>query len=115
MAKYKDMNGLGKSKLCPKKKDELATDRHHRRKLFNSKRFTVVRDFCNEHGLRLKITNGFHHWQASKNGRVVEWWPSSAKVVIDKQWQKGIHVHDYKQFIAVLSWQRLGFIEKLRV
>ncbi len=34
---------------------------------------------------------------ACPDGRLVEWWPSSAKLVLNKQWSKGIHCHDWQQ------------------
>jgi len=99
MAKYKDTRGLGKSKLVPKGELETASDRHYRRKEFNFARAKELGDFLATFGIRLKITNGGHHWRTMKDDKVVEWWPSSAKVVVHKH---GIHCHDYEQFISIL-------------
>jgi len=57
--------------------------------------------------LQLKISNDGHHWSfyafnaAPGDKQLFEWWPSSAKLVINKQWKKGIHVHDLSQLIGV--------------
>lgn len=55
-----------------------------------------------EIGLTLDVMNGGQHWKIRKEGFVAEWWPSSAKLVVNKHWQNGIHVHDYKQVLSVL-------------
>jgi hypothetical protein len=34
---------------------------------------------------------------------LAEWWPSSAKLVLDKKWGEGIHCHDYKQALTVIE------------
>ena len=50
----------------------------------------------------LRAPNG-HHWIASKEKMIIEWWPSSAKVIVDKNWKKGVHVHDAYQFQKLLK------------
>lgn len=110
MAKHKDITGMGKSTLCPKRKDELesSSDRHFRRKIFNEKQFSVVEEFCQNRGLRFRLLNCKHHWQVSRENTMVEWWPSSAKVIINKNWGRGVHCHDYEQFIGILKKQFKG-------
>jgi hypothetical protein len=34
---------------------------------------------------------------------LVEWWPSSAKLVLNKKWGEGVHCHDYKQALRVIE------------
>jgi len=48
-------------------------------------------------GFTLRILNGGHHWELTRPGLTVEWWPSSAKCVINKNWPGGVHVHDHEQ------------------
>ena len=107
MSKYKDITGMGKSKLCPKLKDEKESfsERHFRRKIFNEKRFRKVQEFCEKAGLRFRISNQGHHWRVNTDKMTVEWWPSSAKVIVNKNWNRGVHCHDYKQFIKILKKQ----------
>ena len=57
--------------------------------------------------ISLVVTNKGHHWSfyahnaKSGDSQLFEWWPASAKLVIAKQWKKGIHVHDVTQVIAI--------------
>ena len=103
MAKYKDVKSTGRSTICPYVKGEAAGDRHRRRLKTSMDGYVETSAWCDEHGVRLKVTNGGHHWRASKDGIAVEWWPSSAKVIINKKWSRGTHVHDWKKFVAVLK------------
>src|SRR2546430_4225434 len=54
----------------------------------------LVRRWCGQRGLTLRITNEGHHWQIADGGFLAEWWPSSAKLVIGKKWHDGIHCHE---------------------
>lgn len=90
MAKYKD-------------RKETPKERNDRRKRTNINHQKKVQDYCSDHGIRFRVTNRGHHWRTNKRGKTVEWWPSSAKVVVNKNWQKGIHCHDYNQFIRLLK------------
>ena len=102
MAKYQDTNGMGKSALIPKVQGEPSKERHQRRKNCNLDHIFEVANFCRKNGIVLHVTNDGHHWQAIKEDKQLDWWPSSAKAVYKKNWGAGIHVHDWKQFIALL-------------
>lgn len=56
----------------------------------------------------MAIKNNGHHWQFRVAGHLVEWWPSSAKMVVDTKWKNGKHVHDIKQLMKEIE----GIIEK---
>ena len=72
MAKYHDIDGMGKSTLCPRVRDESAKDRHWRRKDFNVQATSIVQQFCSEHNLKISITNFGHHWKVhNKEGKVI--------------------------------------------
>ncbi len=83
--------------------------RHKRRLRSNLKYQQEVREWCKESGLTLRITNGGHHWAFYYGGQLApgslfaEWWPSTAKLVIGKQWKQGIHTQDCRQLIRVLE------------
>jgi hypothetical protein len=64
---------------------------------------SVFREWCQQLGLACRITNGGHHWQVTKGSFLAEWWPSSAKLVINKLWHDGIHCHDYKQAFEIIQ------------
>lgn len=103
MAKYQDTKTLGKSNLCPFIQGEDSKGRHSRRKGFNMEHVKKVDEICQAKGLKLKVKNGGHHWQVSGGGKLLDWWPSTAKLVFDLNFKKGIHCHDYKQFIEKIK------------
>jgi hypothetical protein len=47
--------------------------------------------------LALRINNGGHHWIFERDKFFAEWWPSSAKLVFQRQYQRGVHVYDWTQ------------------
>lgn len=42
--------------------------------------------WCDAHGWRMVIHNEGHHWQFRSRSQQVDWWPSSAKLVINEKW-----------------------------
>ena len=98
-----DRHSAGKSSKVPFKHGESAKTRHRRRLGKNLSEEKIVRQWCTNNGFALRITNDGHHWQFVKNDFLAEWWPSSAKLVIDKQWHDGIHCHDHGQAIQIIE------------
>lgn len=79
-------------------------ERHSRRLSFNLEKFQgEAEGWAKNRGISLKITNGGHHWHFQRSGKIVEWWPSSAKCVVQKKWRNGIHVHDWGQLKPILA------------
>ena len=124
MARYKDIKGAGRSQLVPFKPGEHPTARHERRLRENLAMQPRVLEWCQQRGLAWRITNAGHHWQIRGGKLFVEWWPSSAKLVFNKRYDKGIHVHDVDQLIDQLEkvleatplprndlWPRTGAVE----
>ena len=103
--RIRDKTNLGPSKLVPYKAGESPKKRHARRLAVAMSHEKDVRAWCEEKHVSLKIHNGGHHWMFQRGGCLVEWWPSSAKLVVNKQWKKGYHVHDYTQLLPVLASQ----------
>lgn len=97
--RYDDRRSAGSSKIVPFQSGEQSSDRHERRLSTNLSYRDEVKAFCQQHSISLRINNGGHHWILVKEKNRLEWWPSSAKMVWNQQWSKGIHVHDYQQFI----------------
>lgn len=75
-----------------------------------------LRSFCDTAGgLSLAICNNGHHWNFVSVSPyamfVVEWWPSSAKLVIQRKYNAGIHTHDAVQVMKIIgpryeAWKR---------
>lgn len=45
-----------------------------------------IRNNCNKHGYQLIITNHGEHWQFRHKNLLVEWWPSTNRLVRDKNY-----------------------------
>jgi len=101
--KYKDAKSLGRSNIAPFMENEGWRGRHSRRLSVNLNNSNEVDNYCRENGWDLKINNNGHHWIFTKRNQYIEWWPSSAKLVINKIWDKGIHCHDYIKLIQQLK------------
>ena len=80
--------------------------RHARRMEVNLENKGVLENWCSVIGWSFEVKNAGHHWlfrrladetKPRKQRTLVEWWPSSAKLIVNKQWDKGVHVHDYLQ------------------
>ena len=98
-----DRGSAGRSAIVAYRQGEKAIDRHFRRRDTNLKFRARLHAWCERNGFTLRITNEGHHWQMTKDGFLAEWWPSSAKLVIDKRWDAGIHCHDYQQAEAIIE------------
>jgi hypothetical protein len=98
-----DVRSVGRSKIVPFIPGEAAMDRHDRRKNENLKRADTMRTWCRAVDVSFKISNDGHHWRFRSGDRFAEWWPSSAKLVRQGDYDRGIHVHDVHQAINILS------------
>ena len=102
--RHPDTHNMGRSRRIPYKAHESYRERHERRKKENLHEEHNLRVWCEARNIILTIYNEGHHWQfhlASR--RLVEWWPSSAKCVVDKRWGSGYHCHDVHQVKQVIS------------
>jgi hypothetical protein len=99
----RDSYKAGRSKLVPYVRGEDASRRHGRRLSANNRSREIVEEWCEKHGITLTVTNGSHHWKFEKGKKIAEWWPSSAKLVINKRWGSGIHTHDWEQLMKILE------------
>ena len=100
--KYRDKRKVGRSKVVPFIPGEPKTARHARRLEISLLHLDAVKAWCDNHRVKLTVSNERHHWKFTIDGRVAEWWPSSAKLVLEKQYNRGIHCHDFRQLLDVL-------------
>jgi hypothetical protein len=56
-----------------------------------SDRELAIRAWIDEHGFTLRVLNGGHHWLIQKPGFVAEWWPSSAKLALNRHYDRTYH------------------------
>ena len=98
-----DVQRAGRSSLVPYRRGEAPMERHTRRLHSNLRYDAEVREWCRARGFALRTTNDGHHWQLTKDKFIAEWWPSSAKLVFNKQWNQGCHCHDYRQALETIE------------
>lgn len=121
MPKYKDqVKPEGKPVIVKRRRGEPPLERHRRRKKENLKVAEVAREWAEKNGLSLSITNQGHHWSFYEfdaiegDPQLFEWWPSSAKMVVKKNYKQGVHVHDIYQLIATAQKRLARELEELR-
>lgn len=106
MSRIADTRSMGRSALVPFDPNETPQQRHARRlrEAVAAKRF--IEDWCILQDVTLSVSNDNHHWRFQRAGQkrpLVEWWPSSAKCVVSKQWYRGTHCHDHLQLVQILT------------
>jgi len=92
-----DRKKVGSSKHVPYIHGEHHSERHSRRLVANLNEAVVVGEWSKKNGISFKIKNHGHHWIFTKGRWLAEWWPSSAKLVINRRYGNGTHVHDWEQ------------------
>ena len=102
MAKYSDNKSAGRSDRVPFIEGESAQDRHWRRLGANLAMRDELIKWCQQWGVKVKISNEGQHWQFRLGLHTAHWWPSSAKCVFHLAWTRSIHVHDCEQMKALL-------------
>ncbi len=99
-----DNRSAGRSEVVPFLAGEDASDRHARRHSVALEGEEGLRAWCEAWRVNFAVTNNGHHWRFNlPKGKVVEWWPSSAKLVVGQQWERGVHVHDYEQVKRIIA------------
>jgi len=102
MAKYSDRRSARRSKIVPYIPDETPEHRHARRLGAAVRTADELREWCSANGWTFAVHNGVDHFAFRRGDTMLDWWPRTAKLVINKQWNKGIHCHDYQQVIKFL-------------
>lgn len=97
---------FGQSRIVPFIPGEHPMARHNRRMATNLAYQETVAQRCRAHAIEFQVKNQGHHWIFNLDGRLAEWWPSSAKFVFQKRWHEGHHVHDFEQAwkLLVREW-----------
>jgi hypothetical protein len=104
MAKYHDKTKCkSEAEIIQYKGGEGWKKRHKRRLDANKEYLDKFRNWCEKKGFTFNIFNNNEHWQVKSATKVFDWWPRSAKLIINQQWKKGIHVHDYTQLIECIE------------
>jgi len=75
---------LGRSDLVPYRKNEYPKHRHYRRLKTNLNWKNDLLQWARANSFQVDIKNEGHHWILVKSEVRVEWWPSSAKLVMNQ-------------------------------
>jgi hypothetical protein len=100
---FRDRSSAGRSSIVPFVPGEDSGDRHDRRLSANLCDENDARAAAKAIGLVLKIANDGHHWMFTSPGFVADWWPSSAKLVFNKEFRRGVHCHDWQQALQEIE------------
>lgn len=101
--RFEDREHVGHSVFVPKRRHEHPKARHDRRKDSATAMEAELATFCATNRCTLSITNERHHWKITRGRYIAEWWPSTAKLVLDRRYRHGIHAHDVFQVMAILA------------
>lgn len=97
--RYQDTRSAGRSQVVPKGVGDWRS-RHRRRLEAAVTTQELLFSWCAAQGINVQVSNQNHHWtfwRTDKARKVVEWWPASAKLVVGREYRRGIHVHDFAQ------------------
>lgn len=90
----------GRRALAP---DDYKRRRRGRRLQRTLQAEAAVRAWAQKHGFALRVLNGGHHWILEKAGLFAEWWPSSAKLALNRDYLRTLHAPHWPDVKAVLE------------
>jgi predicted kinase len=62
-----------------------------------------VRAWAERYGLALRVLNNGHHWILDKSGFIAEWWPSSAKLALNRDYHRSFRAPHWPDVLVVLE------------
>ncbi len=83
--------------------EEYKRQRRERRMDRTSQQEAQVRTWAEQHGCSLRVLNDGHHWLFQKPGFTAEWWPSSAKLAVNRDYDRDHHAPHWAEVAAVLQ------------
>jgi len=95
----------GRPTLAPDDYKRLRCERRLERTLQAE---AAIRAWAQEHGFALRVLNDGHHWILEKAGLFAEWWPSSAKLALNRDYLRTIHASHWSDVIAALERSSAG-------
>lgn len=105
-ARYKDVEHVKEDGGKPEWAKVGKKRRHRIRKAKANSNNDKAREAIERAGATLEIKNSGHHWIITFSNDVWEWWPSSAKLVRNKTWKQGIHVHSWQKVLETIQERR---------
>lgn len=98
-----------RTKECQFDHQEKSEDRHQRRLKLAIKHSDRLKGYCNHKGYELKISQEGKHFVINRKRLHIDWYPYSAKMIVNYQNGDGIHVHEVSQIISYLEFAWLLF------
>jgi hypothetical protein len=90
----------GRQELSP---EDFKRQRRDRRTQRASQLEPQVRAWAEQHGCSLRVLNDGQHWLFQKPGFMAEWWPSSAKLVVNRDYTHDHHAPHWTELVAVMQ------------
>jgi hypothetical protein len=101
--RYNDTHVAGSSLIIPYVRGETHRARHRRRHIVNLNNWKELQDWAFDQGVDLRIKDNSRHWILTRPDLVAEWWPSTAKLVLNRRYSTGIHTHDWVQVGQIID------------
>jgi len=83
--------------------EEYKKQRRERRMERTSCLEAQVRVWAEQHGCSLRVLNDGHHWLLQKQRFMAEWWPSSARLAVNRDYGRYIHASHWAAVAAELE------------
>ena len=62
-----------------------------------------VAAWASQHRCSLRVLSGGHHWLIQKPGFMAEWWPSSARLAVNRDYDRLIHAPNWADVVNALQ------------
>lgn len=82
---------------------EETEKRHARRAQAAHNHLPILKQYCEVQGWRIRVLNDGNLIEIMAGPHRYEWWPGTAKVIVNKKYERGIHCHDYQQLIRIIE------------
>jgi len=96
------------SQRSPLDPREYMRQRRERRLGRNLTSGNRAKTWADQHGFALRINNEGHHWMWQKGQFVAEWWPSSAKLVLNRDYARSFDAYDWTGVVPFLETKEDG-------
>jgi hypothetical protein len=83
--------------------DEYKRQQREQRIQRTSNSESQVRACTEQRGCSLRVLNDGHHWLFQKPGFMAEWWPSSARLALNRDYLHDYHAPHWPDVMAVLQ------------
>lgn len=101
--KYMDITSAGRSALVPFVPGETYRQRHGRRLREAHAHLPDLNRIASDSGWKIRVLNQGSLFEVMAGPHRYEWWPATAKVVVNKKYERGIHCHDFQQLVTIIE------------